>query len=155
MDRPNKTETAQRLFTRPQGATMDEVIAATGDYQYRALKRLQSRGYRITRAKEGRGTRYWAVPPRGGESFEVTVGSDGKVAMPKALRERLGLRGKGKVKFTIENGDRVVVSPAYTRLADLAGILGRPKRSLTLEEMDEAIADAAVERYRRAAGGRK
>jgi AbrB family looped-hinge helix DNA binding protein len=152
MDLPSKTETAQRLFTRPEGATMDEVIAATGDYQYRALKRLKSKGYRIKRAREGRATRYFAVAPAQ-ESFEASVGADGKMTIPKEVREKLGLRSGHRLQFTIEDGDRVVVTPVSRRLSDLAGILGKPKRSLTLEEMDEAIADAAVARYRRAVGG--
>lgn len=35
------------------------------------------------------------------------------------------------------------------RLKDLFGMLGTPPRSLTLEQMDEAIARAVVENYER------
>ena len=47
------------------------------------------------------------------------------------------------------------MAPVHTRLSDLAGILGKPKRTATLEDMDEAIRNAAVARYQRAVGGKK
>jgi AbrB family looped-hinge helix DNA binding protein len=145
---------AEELLTRPAGATMDEIVAATGGAQYNVLKRLAGRGYRVRKFKQGRTTRYFAEPPAA-PSFEATVTRQGQVTIPKEVRERLRLPKGGTVRFAIEADDRVVVMPAYTRLADLAGILGKPRRSLTLAEMDEAIADAAVERYRRAVGGAK
>jgi AbrB family looped-hinge helix DNA binding protein len=146
------TKVAERMFSRPAGATMPEVIAATGGPQYNVLSALEARGFRIRKVKEGRTTRYFARPPAA-QSFEATLTSKGQLTLPKEVRERLRLRSGTKVRFTVEDGDRVVLTPVYERLADLAGILGKPKRSIALEEMDEAIADAAVARFRRAVGG--
>ena len=57
------TKIAERLFSRPEGATMAEVIAATGARQHNLLERLKARGFTVRSRKEGRTTRYWAVPP--------------------------------------------------------------------------------------------
>ena len=89
-DRPG-SELAERLMTRPDGATMDEMVAATGGPQYNVLKRLEGRGYRIRKVKEGRTTRYFAEAPST-PSYEATVTSKGQVTLPKEIRERLRLR---------------------------------------------------------------
>jgi antitoxin PrlF len=143
---------AERLVTRPDGATMDEVIAATGGPQYNVLRRLEGRGYRIRKVKEGRSTRYFADAPAA-PSYEATITSKGQLTVPKEIRERLNLRAGAKVRFNVEDG-RVVLTRSGTKLADLFGILGKPPRSATLEEMDQAIRDAAIARYLRA-GGKK
>jgi len=55
----------------------------------------------------------------------------------------------------VEDGDRIVVTNEGSKLSDLFGILGKPPRSLTLKEMDEVIAQAAVDRYLRSSGRKK
>jgi sugar-specific transcriptional regulator TrmB len=57
------TKLAERLVTKPGGATMAELIAATGGPQYNVLKRLEARGYRVRKVKEGKETRYFAAAP--------------------------------------------------------------------------------------------
>jgi AbrB family looped-hinge helix DNA binding protein len=148
------TKIAEQLMTRPNGATMDEIIAVTGGPQYNVLKRLEARGYRLRKVKEGRETRYFAQAPAS-PSYEATVTSKGQITLPKEVRERLRVRDGGKVRFTFEDGDRIVVTNGGPRLSDLFGILGKPPRSATLEEMDEAIRDAAVARYLRAVGRKR
>lgn len=147
MEDSSKTDVAQGLFIRPEGATMEEVISATGDYQYRALKRLESRGYRIKRAKEGRQTRYWAIAPET-ESYQVRVASDGKLTMPKAFRERLGIRKGGTVRMTSQGG-KITMESAKLSILDFVGVLPKPRRAATLDEMDKAIVQGAVSRYLR------
>jgi antitoxin PrlF len=142
------TKLAERLMTRPGGATMDEIVAATGGPQYNVLRKLEGRGYRIRKVKEGRATRYFAEAPAV-PSYEATVTSKGQVTLPKEVRERLRVHDGGKVRFSIEDGNRIVVSHAGVRLSDLFGILGKPRRSATLEEMDEAVRQGAVQRYLR------
>jgi bifunctional DNA-binding transcriptional regulator/antitoxin component of YhaV-PrlF toxin-antitoxin module len=78
------------------------------------------------------------------------------VTIPQAVREKLRLHDGQELQFTIEDGDtRAVITPSYRRLSELVGILPKPKKTLTLEEMDEVIADAAVARYLRAVGRKK
>jgi AbrB family looped-hinge helix DNA binding protein len=145
----SKIETATRLMTRPEGATMDEILAATGgSYQYNAKRRLEARGYAVTTRREGRATRYFAVPPAA-PVHEATVTSQGQVTIPKEVRERLALRKGKKLRFILRDDGRVEIAPATLKLSDLIGILGKPPRSATLEEMDEAVAQGAVERFLR------
>jgi AbrB family looped-hinge helix DNA binding protein len=148
------TKIAERLMTRPDGATMDEIVAATGGPQYNLLRKLQGRGYRIRKVKEGKATRYFAEPPAA-PSYEATVTSKGQVTLPKEVRERLRVSEGCKVRFTLEDGGRIVVTKSGPRLSELFGILGKPPRSLTLEEMDEVIQQGAVDRYLRAVGRKK
>ena len=142
---------AERLLMRPSGATMDELIAATGGPQYNLLKRLEGRGYTLRRTREGRGTRYFATPPAR-PSFELTVSSKGQVTLPKALREHLGVERGGTLRYTLQEDGRTFVDAPKVPLQDLFGMLGKPKRRLTLEQIDEEIANAAAARFRRAIG---
>ena len=130
------TKIAEQLLVRPHGATMDEIIAATGGPQYNVLKKLE------------RSTRYFASPP-GEPCFEATVTSQGQVTIPKEVREHLKLRSGQKVRFVLKGDGRVEIAPKSHSITDLFGILGKPPRSATIEEMDEAIGRGAVERYLR------
>jgi antitoxin PrlF len=150
---PN-TKLAERMFTQRNGATMDEVIAATGGPQYNVLRKLDGRGYRIRKVKEGRATRYFATPPAA-QFYEAAVTSKGQITLPRQVRERLSLRAGGKVRFTAEDGDRIIVTRGGAGLSDLFGMLGRPPRSSTLEEMDKAVRQGAVARYLRAVGKKR
>ena len=145
------TRIAERLMTRPQGATMDEMISATGGPQYNVLRRLEGLGYRIRKVKEGRTTRYFANAPAA-RSYDATVTSKGQVTLPKEIREHMRLPAGGKVRFTVEEGGRVSLARGGARLSDLFGILGKPPRSATLEQMDQAVRDGAIARYLRAVG---
>ncbi len=58
------SKAAERLLIRPAGATMDELIAATGGPQYNVLRRLEARGYAVRKLREGRVTRYSRVGAR-------------------------------------------------------------------------------------------
>jgi AbrB family looped-hinge helix DNA binding protein len=153
-ERLPKSRITERLLTQPTGATMREIMAVTGGPQYNELKRLAARGYTIRKVKDGNETRYFAAPPAA-PSFEATVTSKGQVTIPKEVRERLGARAGRKVRFAVENGDRVVITPIATKLSDLAGMLGKPRRSATLEQMDEAIGRAIIDRYLRAVGKKR
>jgi len=148
------TELASRLLTQPNGATMAEIIAETGGPQYNVLKRLEARGYRVRKVKEGRATRYFVEPPAA-PSYEATVTSKGQITLPKEMRKRLRLREGDKVRFTAEDGGRIVMARAGHSIRDMFGILGEPPRNLTLEEMDEVIRQAAVDRFLRAVGRKK
>lgn len=142
------TATARRMFTRPEGATMAEVIEATGGPQYNELKRMAARGYAIRKERQGSATRYFATAPAT-DSFDATLSASGQITVPREVRERLGLRAGEKVRFTLEQDDRAVVTRSGHRISDLFGMLGSPPRSLTLDDMDKAIGQGAVERHAR------
>jgi AbrB family looped-hinge helix DNA binding protein len=81
--------------------------------------------------------------------------SKGQVTIPQEIRNRLRLHREQKLQFTVEDQNRIVITPVFTRLGDLAGILPATKRTVTLEEMDEAIRDSAASRYLRAVGRKR
>lgn len=153
-ERVSKAKLSERLLTRPGGATMRDIIAATGAPQYNELKRLSARGYAVRKVKEGNETRYFATAPAA-PPLEATVTEKGQVTIPVEVRNRLRLRAGQKIRFAIEDDGRAMIAPVETRLSDLAGLLGKPKRSVTLEEMDEAIRQGAVDRYLRAVGKKR
>ena len=133
---------------------MREIIAATGGPQYNELKRIRARGYTVREVKDVNETRYFATAPREA-SFEATVTGKGQITIPREVRARLRLRAGHTVRFSVEGADRAVMVPAGPRLSDLAGLLGKPKRSATIEQMDAAIRQAAVDRYLRATGKKR
>ena len=150
-ERVSKAKLTERLLTRPGGATMRDVIAATGGPQYNELKRLAARGYSIRKVKEGNETRYFARGPDA-PTFDATVSGKGQVTLPKEVRERLGVRPGRKVRFSIDKDGSVAVSARPSSIQESFGMLGRPPRSATLEQMDEGIRRAVVDKYLRAVG---
>lgn len=74
----------------------------------------------------------------------ATLTSKGQVTFPKAIRERLRLEAGDKVEFTFDNKGNLIVIPVTASVKRLKGILPKPDRPITLEEMDEAIAEGAM-----------
>ena len=148
------TKMAERLFVRSEGATMDEVIAATGGPQYNVLRRLEAKGCKVRKIREGRGTRYFVTPPAN-PSYDLTVSAKGQVVLPKALRDELRIGAGGKLKAEMQ-GDKIVLSAQSNSIMDLFGILHRPgMRPRTLEEIEEGIAAGAIESAMRGIKRRK
>jgi bifunctional DNA-binding transcriptional regulator/antitoxin component of YhaV-PrlF toxin-antitoxin module len=143
MDSANKSGIAQALFSRAEGATMDELVAATGHYQYNVLRRLEAKGWRVRRKREGRVTRYWAIPPsvRG---FELKVAPNGQTTLPKAAREQLGVAHGGRLSLRLEAGGQAALAPVSVSLRDLRGVLPKPGKRATLAEIEEGIGRGAA-----------
>jgi antitoxin PrlF len=78
-----------------------------------------------------------------------TLTSKGQTTIPKDIRDRLGLKPGDKIKFMVNPDGSVTLVAANLSVRQLRGILPRPERPATIEEMNEAIADAVVERYLR------
>jgi antitoxin PrlF len=75
----------------------------------------------------------------------ATLTSKGQITLPKEVRDRHKLKPGDSVEFVVENG-KTWVRPRNLRAIDLAGILHRPgMKPITVEEMDEAIAEAVAE----------
>lgn len=74
-----------------------------------------------------------------------TVTSKGQITIPKEIRELLNLHPGDRLDFIIENG-RVYVQPIDVDVRSLSGLLYKPARkSVSLAEMDAAIAQGAGE----------
>jgi antitoxin PrlF len=80
----------------------------------------------------------------------ATITSKGQTTIPKRIRDHLGLKPGDRLRFAVEEGGRVVLEPATIPIRQLRGIFPRPELAVTLEEIDEAVREHAIERFRRA-----
>lgn len=83
----------------------------------------------------------------------ATLTSKGQITLPKEICEQLGLKPGVRFECYVDRDGQVVLVPPTVKLDDLIGILpytGPPK---TVEEINEAIAQAAVERATRGLEG--
>ena len=79
--------------------------------------------------------------------------SKGQTTVPKEVRSLLKLKEGTLMEWIVNEQDgTAVVKPKTLRAVDLAGFLGKPPngRHVTIEDMDDAIAEAVTERFRRA-----
>ena len=72
--------------------------------------------------------------------MQATVASKGQITVPKALRDHLHLSAGVRVEFILEDNNVVRMVPRATSITRLKWMLPKPKRPVSLEEMDEAIA---------------
>jgi AbrB family looped-hinge helix DNA binding protein len=87
------------------------------------------------------------------QSAQLT--SKGQLTVPKGVRDRLKVTSGDRIEFVEDESGRIYLRAKTIRAADLAGILKKPGRKpATIEEMNEAVAAAAAERYERAVGRR-
>jgi AbrB family looped-hinge helix DNA binding protein len=83
----------------------------------------------------------------------TTLTSKGQITLPKEVRDQLGLKAGVKFECYVDRDGHVALVPLTVKLEDLIGILpysGPPK---TIEEINEAIERAAVERVTRGLEG--
>ena len=74
----------------------------------------------------------------------ATVTSKGQVTLPAEARRRLGIHAGTKLEFIIRGDDRLEVIRSGGSVRDLKGALPKPRRTLSLADMDEAIARGAA-----------
>lgn len=78
--------------------------------------------------------------------------SKGQTTVPREIRDALNLVEGAQIEWVVNEDDlTAIVRPRTLRAADLAGFLGpSPVGPVTIEQMNEDIAEAAVERFKRA-----
>lgn len=74
--------------------------------------------------------------------MESAITTKGQATIPKAIREYLHVKAGDRIKFFMHPDGGVYILPTLPASA-LSGMLRRPKRAATIEEMDEAIAAGA------------
>ena len=75
---------------------------------------------------------------------ESKITAKGQTTLPRDVRSALGLEPGDTVRYIVEN-DRVQMLKAR-HVSELAGMLHRPgQQTISLDEMNEAIASGAVE----------
>lgn len=70
----------------------------------------------------------------------ATLTSKGQTTIPKDVRDRLNLKPGDQLDFVIDADGSLRVVPLNVSLDNLKSILPPPKRKLSAEELDEAIA---------------
>ena len=81
--------------------------------------------------------------------LESAITAKGQATIPKPIRDHLRVKPGDRLRFFIHPDGTVVILPTLPITA-LRGILkSKRDRPATIEEMNEAIAEGAVERYRR------
>ena len=75
--------------------------------------------------------------------FESAVTKKGQTTLPKPVRESLGLRAGDRVRYVILEGEvRILpVGPIHR----LFGVLEHEGQAVSLEQMDQAVAEGACE----------
>ena len=80
--------------------------------------------------------------------MEAAITAKGQATIPKSIREHLGLKAGDKVKFFLHPDGTVVLLPKVP-VSSLRGIVPRQTRAPTLDEIDDAAAAGATERFLR------
>ena len=75
---------------------------------------------------------------------ESKVPANGRITLPKSVREALGLQPGDRIRYFIMDGH--VQIRKVRHISELAGILKYDGPPVTLEDMDNAVRDAAAER---------
>lgn len=72
----------------------------------------------------------------------ATLTSKGQVTIPKAVRESLQLHSGDKIEIFVTGTGEAMIRPISKKVDEVFGRLHQPDRkSVTIEEMDDAIAD--------------
>ncbi len=75
--------------------------------------------------------------------MESAITVNGQATIPKAIREHLRLKPRDKVKFFLHPDGSVALLPKRPTSALRGIVKPRRRRVVAIEEMDEAIAEAA------------
>jgi len=69
----------------------------------------------------------------------TTLTSKGQITIPAGIRESIGLQEGDKLDFHIDGKGQLKVEVVGGTLADLKGLLPKPARRLSIDQMEEAI----------------
>ena len=74
---------------------------------------------------------------------EATITSKGQITIPATVRNTLGLKAGTRIRFIEDEDGGFSFVPVTGSIRALKGIVPGRGRNVTLEEMDEAIAEGA------------
>jgi AbrB family looped-hinge helix DNA binding protein len=73
----------------------------------------------------------------------ATITSKGQLTLPKDVRDALGVGPGDRVDFVRMEDGHFAVLPATHSVKSLKGLIARPRKPVSLEDMDKAIARGA------------
>ena len=68
-----------------------------------------------------------------------TLTRKGQLTIPKSIRKKFKLHRGDKIEFLIDNEGAIVLVPVKSSVKELKGMVPPPDKSVSLEEMQEAI----------------
>ena len=72
--------------------------------------------------------------------MQTTLTSKGQMTLPSAIRTRMGLVAGDHLLVTLQDADTVILKrPSTSASPSLRGLLGRPKKALTLAQMEAGV----------------
>ena len=79
--------------------------------------------------------------------MQATVTSKSQITLPKTLQQWLGVKQGDKLEFLLEEGGVKVRKAAGASFDSLLGLLPKPAKAHTVQEMDEAVGRAVVQKF--------
>jgi AbrB family looped-hinge helix DNA binding protein len=81
--------------------------------------------------------------------MESSITTKGQISIPKMAREHLKVRPGDRVRIFLHPNGTVVLLPRLPASAIKGIFAGRAKKPVTVEEMDEAVEQGALEEFGR------
>lgn len=69
-----------------------------------------------------------------------TITSKGQITIPSSIRNKLHLSAGSKVEYILQD-DHIILLPINGSATRLKGMLKKPSRAITIEEMNAAVRD--------------
>jgi len=70
----------------------------------------------------------------------ATLSSKGQITIPISIRELLGIKTGDAIDFVTTKSKTIELIPTHTPVHALRGLISKPKRPVTIAEMDATIA---------------
>lgn len=71
----------------------------------------------------------------------ATLSSKGQITIPKAIRIRHNIEPGDKIEFLEDDQGRVTIWPVTQSVTKLKGMIAKPDKPVSIEEMNQAIAE--------------
>lgn len=71
--------------------------------------------------------------------------SKGQITIPKDIRQHLKINQGDKVEFYVGDNGMVIISPVRSDVRKLKGIVPKPDKPVSIEDMNSAIIAGATE----------
>lgn len=79
----------------------------------------------------------------------ATITSKGQITIPKSIRQELALDSGDRILFAVDENGAVSFAPAIKDITELRGIVPKPRKSISVEDMKSAVKSAALDRVGR------
>lgn len=80
--------------------------------------------------------------------MHTTLTSKGQMTLPAAVRSQLGLEAGDQLSVTVLDAETIVLKRRASRsVATLRGLLPRPAKALTLQQIDDGVAAHLVRKH--------